>query len=182
MSRLSVYHQSLPEQPNKVLCHADDIARTLAEVGVGLEQWSVPAAVVLGLDVATLTNESQTLLAPLLAQGYVVDEVLSLKAADAQGLVLRERFADEFCLDGEHSSLFLAGRGLVSLHIEDYVYEVLCERGDLLTLPAGTKHWVDFGERANMAVIRLNKPTQGVTVRRTGDTIASQFSRLEEWA
>ena len=33
MSRLSVYSQSLPEQPNKVLCHADDIARTLAEVG-----------------------------------------------------------------------------------------------------------------------------------------------------
>ena len=58
---------------------------------------------------------------------------------------------------------------------------MLCERGDLLTLPSGTKHWVDFGERANVAVIRLNKAAQGVALQRTGDDIASQFSRLEEW-
>ena len=91
MSRLSVYSQSLPEQPNKVLCHADDIARTLAEVGVGFEQQPVPAAVVPGSDVATLNAECQALTQPLLAQGYVVDEVISLKAATAQAPALRAR-------------------------------------------------------------------------------------------
>lgn len=181
MSRLSVYPQNLPEQPNKVLGHTDDIARTLAEVDVGFEQQPVPATVVPGSDAATLNAECQTLIQPLLAQGYVLDEVISLKAADAPALALRARFAEEFRLDGEHISLFVAGRGLVSLHLDEHVYQLLCERGDLLTLPAGTRHWLDFGERANVAVIRLHKPAQGEAMQRTGDAIASLFPRLEEW-
>lgn len=181
MSRLSVYSQSLPEQPNKVLCHADDIARTLAEVGVGFEQQPVPAAVVPGSDVATLNAECQALTQPLLAQGYVVDEVISLKAAAAPAPALRARFGAEFRLDGEHISLFVAGRGLVSLHLDEHVYELLCERGDLLTLPAGTRHWLDFGVPATVGVIRLRKPAQGEAIQLTGDAIASLFSRLEEW-
>ena len=84
-------------------------------------------------------------------------------------------------LDGEHISLFVAGRGLVSLHLDEHVYELLCERGDLLTLPAGTRHWLDFGEPATVGVIRLHKPAQGDAIQLTGDAIASQFSRLEEW-
>ena len=92
MSRLSVYPQNLPEQPNKVLGHADDIARTLAEVGVGFAQCPVSAVVVPGLDVAALNTECQALTQPLLAQGYVIDEVISLKADDAQALALRARF------------------------------------------------------------------------------------------
>jgi len=181
VSRLSVYPQNLPEQPNKVLGHADDIARTLAEVGVGFTQCPVAAVVVPGLDVATLNAECQALTQPLLAQGYVIDEVISLKAADAQALALRARFGAEFRLGGEHTSLFVAGRGLVSVHLDEHVYELLCERGDLLTLPAGTRHWLDFGERANVALIRLNKPAQSEAMQLTGDAIASLFPRLEEW-
>lgn len=181
MSRLSVYQQDLPEQPNKVLCHAEDIARTLAEVGVRFEQRSIAPSVVPGIDVATLNAACTDFTQPLLADGYVVNDVISVKAADPQAPELRERFFEEFSLAGEHISLFVAGRGLVSLHLNDYVFEVLCERGDSLALPAGTRHWVDFGERANVAVIRLSKPAQGGVVQRTGDAIANQFSRLEEW-
>lgn len=35
--------------------------------------------------------------------------------------------------------------GLFSLHIGDYVYAVLCERNDLITVPAGMPHWFDGG-------------------------------------
>ncbi|MDF5828837.1 hypothetical protein P4233_16885 [Pseudomonas aeruginosa] len=34
MSSLTVYHENQPEQPLKLLTHAEDIASTLAEVGV----------------------------------------------------------------------------------------------------------------------------------------------------
>ena len=39
MSSLTVYHQSNPDVPNKVLTHLEDIAATLAEVGVRFERW-----------------------------------------------------------------------------------------------------------------------------------------------
>ena len=38
MSSLTVYHQSNPDVPNKVLTHLEDIAATLAEVGVRFER------------------------------------------------------------------------------------------------------------------------------------------------
>ena len=40
MSRLSVYHESTPELPNKVLTHLEDIAATLAEQGIRFERWT----------------------------------------------------------------------------------------------------------------------------------------------
>ncbi len=39
MSVLSVYQDTMPEQPLKVLTHVEDIAATLTEVGVRLERW-----------------------------------------------------------------------------------------------------------------------------------------------
>lgn len=43
MSSLSVYHESSPDLPNKVLTHVDDIASTLAAVGVRFERWQASA-------------------------------------------------------------------------------------------------------------------------------------------
>lgn len=42
MSSLTVYHENQPEQPLKLLTHAEDIASTLAEVGVRFERWKPP--------------------------------------------------------------------------------------------------------------------------------------------
>ncbi len=39
MSILSVYQDTHPEQPMKVLTHPEDIGATLAEVGVRFERW-----------------------------------------------------------------------------------------------------------------------------------------------
>ena len=43
MSSLTVYHQTNPDVPNKVLTHLEDIAATLAEVGVRFERWQASA-------------------------------------------------------------------------------------------------------------------------------------------
>ena len=45
MSSLTVYHQSNPDVPNKVLTHLEDIAATLAEVGVRFERWQASAPI-----------------------------------------------------------------------------------------------------------------------------------------
>src|SRR5690606_31294362 len=50
MSILSVYHHETPEQPFKVLTHHDDVAATLAEVGVHLERWQAGTAIAANAD------------------------------------------------------------------------------------------------------------------------------------
>ena len=48
MSSLTVYHENQPEQPLKLLTHAEDIASTLAEVGVRFERWEAAAPIAAG--------------------------------------------------------------------------------------------------------------------------------------
>lgn len=181
MSRLSVYHQSHPAQPNKVLSHADDIAATLAEIGVGFAHWPVSDGLLPGCSVEAVASAYQESITRLQEDGYASVEVLSVKGDQAPQLSLRERYLAEHSLAGQQSNWCIAGRCLFSLHVGDYVYEVLCERGDLLTLPAGCLHWLDIGERPNLIVVRLFAEAQGWTAQFSGDGLASQFPRLEEW-
>ena len=48
MSSLTVYHESSPDLPSKVLTHVEDIASTLAEVGVRFERWEASAPIAPG--------------------------------------------------------------------------------------------------------------------------------------
>ena len=60
------------------------------------------------------------------------------------------------------------------------MYAVLCERNDLISVPAGTAHWFDMGERPNLVAIRMFNNPQGWNASLTGDAIASQFPRLDD--
>jgi 1,2-dihydroxy-3-keto-5-methylthiopentene dioxygenase len=56
---------------------------------------------------------------------------------------------------------------------------VLCERNDLISVPAGTRHWFDMGPRPYFAAIRLFTRPDGWVARFTGDTIATRFPAFE---
>lgn len=175
MSRLSVYHHANPELPNKVLTHAEDIAVTLAEVGVHFERWPATA---LALDAGP-----QQMIAAYRVQidrlGYASVEPFSVERDHPQRDELRAALPVEQRGDADEAYFFVAGRGLFNLHIGDHVYAVLCEKHDLLTVPAGTCHWFDMGEFPHFVALRLGHAAPGAT-QPTGDAIASRFPRLED--
>ncbi|MNR57833.1 Acireductone dioxygenase [compost metagenome] len=57
---------------------------------------------------------------------------------------------------------------------------MLCEKNDLISVPAGTKQWFDMGERPHFITIHLFNNPQGRVANFTGDKIAGQFPRLED--
>ncbi|WP_263146204.1 acireductone dioxygenase [Pseudomonas sp. RIT-PI-AD] len=181
MSSLSVYHESSPDLPDKVLSHAEDIAATLAAVGVRFERWQARAPVAAGAGqeevIAAYRHEIDKLMSE---RGYVTVDVISLAADHPQKAELRAKFLDEHRHGEDEVRFFVAGRGLFVLHIEDYVYAVLCEKNDLISVPAGTRHWFDMGEQPNFVAIRLFSNPEGWVARFTGDDIASRFPRLED--
>lgn len=59
MSILFVYYVATPDTPDKVLTHADDIASTLAEHGVGFERWQANTRVEAGASAAEVTAAYQ---------------------------------------------------------------------------------------------------------------------------
>ncbi|MQA55786.1 acireductone dioxygenase [Pseudomonas piscis] len=179
MSSLSVYHVSSPDLPNKVLTHFEDIAATLAEQGIAIERWPHATRIEPGASQEQVLGAFQAQLDPLMSQrGHASLEVLSRKGsyADIDGSLPEEQR-----LDDDAALLLLAGRGLLYLHIDDYVYGLVCERHELVSLPAGTAHWFDMGEQPDLVAIRLfggKTATQAAKI--TGDAIASVFPRLDD--
>ena len=85
---------------------------------------------------------------------------------------------DEHSHSGAEVHLFVAGQALIGLHAAGMVYELICEKGDALVIPAGTRHWFDGGEPAHWVAIRLLGSAEDASVKLSGDPIASRFSRL----
>ncbi|TLX57268.1 acireductone dioxygenase [Stutzerimonas nosocomialis] len=181
MSTLSVYHQASPELPNKVLTHGEDIAATLAEVGVRFERWEASAPVTAGASQEDVIAAYRSQIDRLKAErGYVTVDVISLDRDHPQKAELRAKFLDEHRHAEDEVRFFVAGRGLFTLHIDEYVYAVLCEKNDLISVPAGTPHWFDMGENPHFVAIRLFNNPEGWVAHFTGEDIASRFPRLED--
>lgn len=181
MSILSVYHQSTPDTPNKVLTHADDIAATLAEQGVRFEQREVAARIRPGTAelevVASLGGLVEALKEQLSA---AVVEVFSVGPEHAQKDELRAGLIDERRHAGQDVRLFVSGRGLLNIRIGEYVYALIGERGDLVELPAGVAQWFDIGEQPNLVLVRLFASEEGRKVQLTGDEASRAYPGLDE--
>lgn len=181
MSSLSVYHVSSPDLPNKVLTHVEDIASTLAEQGVRFDRWQAAAKIQPGASQEEVIAAYQEQIDKLMTErGYITVDVISLSSDHPQKAELRGKFLDEHCHGEDEVRFFVAGRGLFSLHIGDYVYAVLCEKNDLISVPAGTRHWFDMGEHPHFIAIRLFNKPDGWVADFTGEDIASRFPRLED--
>ena len=58
---------------------------------------------------------------------------------------------------------------------------MLCEKGDLLTVPANTTHWFDMGENPNFKCIRLFTIADGWVGDFTGSNIAQRFPDMDSF-
>ena len=72
----------------------------------------------------------------------------------------------------------IAGSGQFTLHIDGKVYDILCEQGDLIGVPDGTRHWFDMSESPYFVAIRLFTNKEGWVASYTGDEIAVRFPRM----
>jgi 1,2-dihydroxy-3-keto-5-methylthiopentene dioxygenase len=177
MSSLAVYHVSSPDIPNKVLTHFEDIAATLIEQGIHFARWEAAAKLQPGAREEDLIAAYQIQIDGLMTErGYVAVDVVSVSSDHPE----QAGVLDEYRHSQDEVRFFVTGRGLFNLHIGDYVYAVLCERNDLITVPAGTRHWFDGGERPHFVTIRLSGDPQGLVAELTGDDVARRFPRLED--
>ena len=146
-----------------------------------LERWDASAPVAAGASQEDVIAAYRPQIDRLMAErGYVTVDVISVSRDHPQKDELRAKFLDEHRHAEDEVRFFVAGRGLFTLHIEDMVYAVLCEKNDLISVPAGTRHWFDMGEQPSFVAIRLFNNPDGWTAQFTGERIADQFPRLDD--
>jgi 1,2-dihydroxy-3-keto-5-methylthiopentene dioxygenase len=177
MSILSVFHPSSPEQPNKVLTHHDDIAATLAEQGVRLVHREHALRVRPGGSQEDALGACREHLDQLMtAYASVAFAVLNRDGAEPDLLDLR----DEHVHDADEVFAVISGRAQVGMRLGEFVYTLLCEKGDQLLVPAGTRRWIELGDNPFCLALRLFGSEQGLQARFTGDATARAFLGIDE--
>jgi 1,2-dihydroxy-3-keto-5-methylthiopentene dioxygenase len=92
----------------------------------------------------------------------------------------RSKFLAEHRHAEDEIRFFVAGLGCFYLHTEPEVLAVVCEAGDLLSVPAGTRHWFDMGVRPAFVAIRFFEEKDGWIGDFTGDLISQRFPSLDQ--
>jgi len=179
-STLRVWNEN---DPSTLVLDTSDgtrIADELAQVGVRFERWAADAELPKGADQQTVLDAYKSSIDKLVAEcGYQTMDVLRLERGAANTEPIRKKFLDEHQHSEDEVRFFVEGRGAFYLHLNGRVYQTVCVKGDLISVPAGTKHWFDMGPDPEFTAIRLFNNQDGWVANFTGDTIASGFPKLD---
>ncbi|WP_372864039.1 acireductone dioxygenase [Spongiibacter sp.] len=180
MSELRIYRDDNSQHALLSSRDAVLIRSELGKAGVRFEQWQTRDDVRAGDSADSVMTAYRDDIQRLVdEQGYQSVDVISLDASNPNKDELRAKFLAEHRHSEDEVRFFVDGCGLFALHIGDKVYEVLCERGDLLSVPANTPHWFDLGPTPQLVAIRFFNNPDGWVAHYTGSTIAEHYSRLE---
>jgi 1,2-dihydroxy-3-keto-5-methylthiopentene dioxygenase len=145
MAILSIPDQHITEK------NPSEIRRFLNDRGVFFDQWDATVNFE-----ATATPEEILAayagdLNPFMeAGGYKTADVITINHLTENYEAIRAKFLAEHTHSEDEIRYFVDGQGLFWFHLEngqqgEEVFNLLCEKGDLISVPAGTKHWFDAG-------------------------------------
>lgn len=82
--------------------------------------------------------------------GYRVADVISINQLTPNYAEIRAKFLSEHTHSEDEVRFFVDGQGYFWFNLSDDqpIFNVLCQAGDLISVPSGTKHWFDAGETA----------------------------------
>ena len=180
MTRLTVYSDSDPSTAEHSTADRAVIEAHLALAGILLERWEAeqPIADTADSD-AVLTAYAGAVAALKQARGFQSADVVRVPKGMPGTGPLRAKFLSEHTHEEDEARFFVEGSGAFYLHLDDKVYRIVCEAGDLLSVPAGIKHWFDMGPEPHFTAIRFFTRPDGWGAAFTGDVIADRFPKYD---
>jgi len=174
MSRLTIFPEHDPTHPTNLTTELAEIRAHLSSVGVDFSRWPVvplvdkTAASVLAAYAASIEALKQQL-------GYKSVDVVSLQPSHPDRVAFRQKFIEEHTHLEDETRFFASGGGGFYLHIDSRVYRIECTAGDLIRVPARTRHWFDMGESPDFTAIRFFTNPDGWVGHFTGAAISAAF-------
>jgi 1,2-dihydroxy-3-keto-5-methylthiopentene dioxygenase len=174
MSLLSISPEDDPARVERYET-AGEIAAQLAPAGIYFERWPT-ATLGAGAGEAEVLSAYAEPVARLKAErGFVTADVVAMTPDHPQREPLRRKFLDEHTHSEDEVRFFVEGSGVFYIHHQSRVLALRCDRGDLINVPAGTRHWFDMGARPSFRCIRLFSDPKGWVAELTGSPIAARF-------
>lgn len=176
MSLLTVYPDA---EPGTILAQTGDpaeIARLLAPLNIRFERWSLDVPVDPDAPAEEILAAYRPHLDTLMGEtGAGTADVIKLTPDHPQAAAMRAKFLNEHTHTEDEVRFFVKGEGNFLIHEQGRVYDAHCTAGDLISVPAESKHWFEAGERPDFTVLRIFTDTTGWTPYFTGDNISEKF-------
>ncbi|MDH5722699.1 MAG: cupin [Alphaproteobacteria bacterium] len=181
MSHLTIYPDNQPENITLETEDGDVISAELDKIGVRFERWGCQGILPeMAGDEDVMEAYSADIKRLMEENGYQSVDVIRLSADHPDKEALRLKFLSEHTHSEDEVRFFVEGAGVFYLRVSGKVFMTLCERGDLISVPAGTKHWFDMGPEPHLTCIRLFTSKEGWVADYTGDKIADEFPKFEK--
>ncbi|NUN99475.1 MAG: cupin [Saprospiraceae bacterium] len=138
--------------PDQQFSTADvaEIRTFLNTRGIWFDQWEAKENLSENADQDTVLNAYAHVLQPFMQKnGYQTADVININATTPDYEALRNKFLSEHRHTEDEVRFFVAGKGYFWFNLDngsDPVFNVLCEAGDLIAVPAHTRHWFDAGQ------------------------------------
>ncbi len=148
---------TIPDK-NAVLRDAAEIKSFLNERGVIYEQWEAAVEFDDNADQDTILNAYSHKLKPYMeSNGYQTADVINVHPETPNLEALRNKFLTEHIHTEDEVRFFVDGEGMFWFNLEngEDVFCVTCQAGDLISVPANTKHWFDLGPKNRVKAIRV---------------------------
>ncbi len=180
MSQLTVYDEADGDNPILATEDVDVVTSELGAAGIRLERWQADRDLADDADSDTIIAAYRAEIDRLVEErGYQTYDVVSMNPEHPDKDALREKFLAEHTHSEDEVRFFVRGHGLFIIHANGKVYSMLCEKDDLISVPADTRHWFDMGPNPMFTAIRLFNNPDGWVANFTGEDIASRFPLLE---
>ena len=179
MTTLTTYHVNTPDT---VQLHTTDdttILQALRDYGVAFSRWPLQALPEVVDAAAVLQAYDGPVQAVKASAGYTTIDVVRVTPDHPDRETMRLKFIEEHIHLDDEVRFFAEGSGAFYLHIGDTVAQIICEAGDLISVPKGTKHWFDMGPAPRFTAIRLFTSADGWVGHFTGDPISAKVPRLD---
>lgn len=159
-----------------------EIREFLRPFGIDYDCWPVAGRVDRDASAAEILQAYAPEVETLKARGgYLTADVVDVTPEVPNLQAMLDKFNQEHRHAEDEVRFVVKGRGIFYIHPEDPtgpLFSIQVEEGDLINVPAGTKHWFDLCAERTIRAIRLFREKAGWTPLYTGDRIASQYEPL----
>jgi 1,2-dihydroxy-3-keto-5-methylthiopentene dioxygenase len=166
---------------DRVIDQTDDVRSFLLPFGIHYDRWPVAGRI----DRDATSEEILAAYAPevevVKAQGgYITADVVDVTPDLPNLQAMLDKFNKEHRHAEDEVRFIVKGRGIFYINPETDapVFSIEVEEGDLINVPAGTKHWFDLCADRTIRAIRLFREKAGWTPLYTGDEIAANYQPL----
>jgi 1,2-dihydroxy-3-keto-5-methylthiopentene dioxygenase len=180
IEKLRVYDEFHPNTPLIQTSEFIEIGSILNSIGVLFEKWNPTQPVA----PSALENEIFSAYAKDIEKlkkenNYQTVDIVRMVADSPKKEELRNKFLNEHTHTENEVRLFVEGSALFYMHTEGKIFIVLCEKDDLISIPAHYRHWFDMGPSPHFTAIRFFTDASGWVANFTNDPISEKFPRFE---